>query len=362
MPRNMIKANARLFAKLAAAGGELISADLRAQKRAIRTNEIEKDWLQKLSLRSPAHLFLDSASRFALGEYEGNLYLIAVGVDVLEPCAEFEPVDLNAGMFTAIIHEIDVPILRTVNLAERLLEYVFYPVEDDCELIDMNVVVPFFQKITLYRVVPASALALDSEFGLRPAIMAVLGAPAARPLEWPGTALDRFSFMVRDPKERAPFHLLLRALTETRDDAAFLALYRCIEQLFPIPAIGDLSGELGLSKPALSVAAAIEKHLGWRRREEDAIAQLFAQLDPALIDRMFSAMGAVAQNENRSKLVSRRIYDLRNQCVHFRPAHAVGEVLTIENWPALTGLMLEAVQCLYAQYITAFDEPQTAGA
>jgi len=74
--------------------------------------------------------------------------LIAVGVDVLEPCAEFEPVDLNAGMFTAIIHEIDVPILRTANLAERLLEYVFYPVEDDCELIDLNVVVPFFQKST----------------------------------------------------------------------------------------------------------------------------------------------------------------------------------------------------------------------
>jgi len=148
----------------------------------------------------------------------------------------------------------------------------------------------------------------------------------------------------RDPKERAPFHLLLRALTETRDDAAFLALYRCIEQLFPIPAIGDLSGELGLSKPALSVAAAIEKHLGWRRREEDAIAQLFAQLDPTLIDRMFLAVGAVAQSENRSKSVSRRIYDLRNQCVHFRPAHAVGEALAIDNWPALTDLMLEAVQ------------------
>jgi hypothetical protein len=358
MPRNMIEANAALFEKLAAAGGELISADLRTQKRAIRTDEIEKSWLRKLTLRSSTHLLLDSASRFALGEYEGSLYLISVGVEVVEPAAELQPVGLNAGMFTAIANELDVPILRTADLAERLLEYVFYPVEDDVELIDLDVVAPFFQKINLYLVDPTSALALDRKFGLRAAIAAILGAPAARPLAWRESALDRFSFMVRDPRERAPFHLLFRALTETRDDAAFLALYRCVEQLFPVPAIGDLSAELGLSRPALGVAAAIEKHLGWRRREEDAIAQLFAELDATLIDRMLPAVGAVAQNESPSRPVARRVYELRNQCVHFRPAHAIGGSLKVDNWPTLTDLMLEAVQCLYARYTAAFDEPE----
>lgn len=356
MPRNMIEANAGLFAKLASAGGELISAELRAQKRAIRTDDVEKGWLQRLTLRSSTHLLLDSASQFALGEFEGDFYLIAVGVEVVEPLPDLQLVGLNAGMFTAIAYQLDVPILRTADLAERLLEYVFYPAEDTCELIDVGVVAPFFQKVNLYLVDPTSAIALDSEFGLRAAIAAVLGAPSARPLAWPETALDRFRYMVRDPVERAPFHLLLRALTEARDDAAFLALYRCVEQLFPIPAIGELSAELGLSKPALGVAAAIEKHLGWRRREEDAIAQLFAELDAALIDRMLPAVGAVAQNENRSRPVSRRVYELRNQCVHFRPAHAICEVLTVDSWPTLTDLMLETVQCLYARYTAAFDE------
>ena len=354
----MIDANAGLFAKLAAAGGELISASLRDQKRAIRTDAVEKGWLQRLILRSSNHLLLDSTSRFALGEYEGDLYLIAVGVAVIEPAAELQLVGLNAGMFTAIAYELDVPILRTTDQAERLLEYVFYPVEDNCELIDVDVVAPFFQEVSLYLVEPTSAIALDREFGLRAAIAAILGAPAARPLAWPDTALDRFSFIVRDPSERAPFHLLLRALTETRDDAAFLALYRCVEQLFSVPAIGDLAAELGLSRPALGVAAAIEKHLGWRRREEDAIAQLFAELDAGLIDRMLPAVGAVAQNESRSRPVSRRVYELRNQCVHFRPAHAIGDALTVDNWPTLTDLMLEAVQCLYTRYTAAFDEPE----
>lgn len=356
MPRNMIDANAGLFYKLAVAGGDLISQDLREQKRAIRTNPTEKGWLKGLDVRSPSHLILDSVSRFALGEYGGCFYLIAVGVDVVNPPAELEPVELNAGMFTAIAHEINVPFVRTADLAERLLEYVFYPVEKECELIDVEVVASFFQKICVFRVDPESAVASDIKFGLRAAIAAVLGAPAARSLEWPSTAIDRFNFMVRDPNECAPFHLLLRALTDTRDDAAFLALYRCIEQLFPIPAIGNLSSELGLSGPALRVAATIEKHLGWRRREEDAIAQLFGELDSRLVERIIPVVGAVVQNENRPKIVSKRIYEIRNQCVHFRPAHAVGEVLTIDNWPALIDLMLEAVQYLYGKYSGSFVE------
>lgn len=356
----MIDFNKGLFGKLAAAGGDLISAELRSQKRAIRTNDVEKEWLQRLVIRTSSHLHIDSASRFALGEYDENLYLIAVGVEVEEPSAELRLVQLNAGAFTAIVHELDVPILHSSGLSERLLEYVFYPVEDNCELIEMDVVATFLQKVSLYLVNPESAIAADREFGIRAAIDAILGTPVTRPLKWQESTLDRFRFMIRDPKERAPFHLLLRALTESKDDAAFLALYRCIEQLFPIPAIGNLSNELGLTIPALGVAAAIEKHLGWRRREDVALEQLFSELNDELIDRLLLAIDTEAQTESRSRLASKRVYELRNLCVHFRPAHAVGDGMRIKNWPTLTGLMLEVVQCLYEKYCLAFDERDDA--
>jgi hypothetical protein len=260
-------------------------------------------------------------------------------------------------MFTAIVSELKVPIIQTGDLEQRLREYVFYPVNEEVALLDMQDVTPFFQDIGLFRVDSASALALDSEFGLRAAIAAILGAPEARALAWPTSVLERLGYMVRDPAERAPFHLLLRALTEIRDDAAFLALYRCVEQLFPVPAIAELSTELGLSSPALRVASAIERHLGWRRREEDAIAQLFEKLDATLIDRLLSVVGAVAQNENRSKPVSKRVYELRNQCVHYRPVHASVGALPPGIWLDLADLMLEVVQCLYARYTAAFDAP-----
>jgi hypothetical protein len=161
--------------------------------------------------------------------------------------------------------------------------------------------------------------------------------------------------MVSDPKECAPFHLLLRALTETRDDAAFLALYRCIEQLFPIPSMAELSQELQLTKTAFHVAAVIEKKLGWRRREDDAMAHLFSELDAGLVSRIQNVLGLVAPGDGLARVVSRRVYDLRNQCVHYRPVHADSSALQFDAWLNLAGLILEAVQSLYSKYVAAFD-------
>lgn len=352
----MIAANELLFERLAKAAGEIIPPEVRKQKRAVRTDAIEKKWLKDVTLRSSSYLALGPTSRFALGEYDGDLFLIAIGVDVIDPPADLQPTKLNAGIFTAIVSDLCVPILHTGDLAQRLREYVFYPAEENVELLDMDTVAPFFQRIALFRIDPASSLTLDKDLGLRAATAAILGAPQTRALSWPTSAVDRINFMVRDPAERAPFHLILRALTETRDDAAFLSLYRCIEQLFPIPAMIGLSAELGLENPALHVALIIERHLGWRRREEDAIAHLFSELGSDLIDRIGLVIGSVALDEKSFRTVSKRIYELRNQCVHYRPIHAAIGSTPFQNWLPLADLLLEAIQCLYAQYMHTLSE------
>lgn len=364
MPRNMIEANRKLFARLADAVGDLVPSLVLQQKRAVRTDRNEKQWLQRLSLRSSSHLLLGSMSSLALGEYENDYYLIAIGIDVTTPPMEFERVPVNSGIFTAIVSELEVPLVRSMDLAQELREYVFYPLEtDDVGLLDLQVVSRFFESIDVFRIDPTSGLAIDKEFGLRAAIAAILGAPEARPLDWPASSLERLNYMIRDPDERAPFHLLLRAITETRDDSAFLAVYRCVEQIFPIPAIAELSAALGLANPALEVAATIEQHLGWRRREDDAIAHLFGELPPPLIDRLLQILDVAPGEENRSKPVARRIYELRNQCVHYRPVHRVTNgKQQFNKWLALSDLLLEVVQRLYARYANAFALPPNGAA
>ncbi|MDX9943172.1 MAG: hypothetical protein RBS35_00125 [Azonexus sp.] len=357
----MIEANQKLFARLADAVGDLVSSQVLQQKRAVQTDRDGKRWLQHLDIRSSSHLLLSSTSSLALGEYEGDHYLVAVGLEVTTPPAEFECIPVNSGMFTAIVSELQVPLLRSMDLAQQLHEYVFYPLEGEVGLIDVEIVRRFFESIDVFRIDPTSGLVFDREFGLRAAIAAILGAPKARPLEWPATSLERLSYMIRDPDEQAPFHLLLRAITETREDSAFLAIYRCVEQLFPIPAIAELSDALGLSHPALQVAATIEQHLGWRRREDDAIAHLFGELEAPLIDRLLQIVGVVPGEENRSKPVAKRIYELRNQCVHYRPVHGTTNgKQQFNSWLALSDILLEVIQHLYSRYSGAFARPQNA--
>lgn len=356
MARNMIEANSAIFAKLAVAGGDLITNELKSQKRAIETDPAEKRWAKNLVIGSSPYLRLDATTRFAVGKMEGQKYLFSIGLKILNPPLDLQPVDLNAGMFTVAVYELDVPIRRTADLEQQLLQHIFYPCEGRVELIPLDVVIPFFQEVHVYRIDPASALEKEESLGLRAAIAAVVGTPEMRPLDWPTSALERFAFMARDEGERAPFHLLLRALTEVRDEAAFLALYRCIEQLFPLPQMSSLSAELGLSQSAMSISAIVEKHLKWRRPEEAAIVQLFTELESTLIQRLVSICGTTPSLENPSKPVAKRVYEIRNQCVHYRPAHAVGVPQPVENWLALADLMLEVVQSLYLKYAIAFSD------
>lgn len=359
--RNMIDANSALFRALGAAVGDLVPKDVLLQKRAIQTSTDEKEWLKGFSFRSSPHLVLGPLSRFILGDFQNGLYLIAIGIEITSPPVDLEAIPLNAGLFTAVVSEMKIPLASIQNLPQELREYVFYPIEKGkCELLDIGVIRPYFESFSIFKVDPTSALARDAEHGLRAALAATLCSPRSVPLAWPQTTLDRILYMTRDPVECAPFHLLLRALTEARGDAAFLSIYRCIEQLFPIPAINELSEALGISNPPLQVAAKIEFHLGWRRREDEALAHLFSKIEIRLIDRIRNATGADESIENPARPVAKRVYELRNQCVHYRPLHRDENTTHFDKWLDLCDSLLEVVQELYGQYTTAFSPPITA--
>ncbi|PKO68886.1 MAG: hypothetical protein CVU22_06990 [Betaproteobacteria bacterium HGW-Betaproteobacteria-16] len=361
MARKMIDANMALFTTLGAAVGDLVPEDICRQKRSIQTDAEEKEWLKNLSFRSSPHLVLGPLSKFVLGSFKNDIYLIAIGIDIPSPPDDLQAVPVNAGMFTAVVSELNVPLASIPDLPQQLREYVFYPVEEGkTELLAMDVVRPYFENFSVFKIDPSSALALDAAHGLRAAIVATLSSPRSVPLAWPQAFRDRIGYMARDPKEHAPFHLLLRALTEARGETAFLAVYRCIEQLFPIPAIQELSTALGISSPPLQVAAEIESHLGWRRREDDALDHLFTNIDALLIDRIRVLSGADISAENPSRPVARRVYELRNQCVHYRPLHRNENTPPYETWLELCEPLLEVVQTLYATYTAAFSLPAPA--
>jgi len=354
MARNMIEANTRVFALLAGIASRALPQELVAAKRAIGTNSIEKRWLQHAALSYSSHILFGINSRFALVEFEGVKYFLSIGVTIENPPTDFDPEPVNAGIFTAAISELGIRPVKTSDIVDRLVEYVFYPPSVRVELIGVDVIRPFFPALQLFRIHPESPLNCDAKSIFRISMAAVLGAPSIITLPWSEAALERVNGMVRNPRERSPFHILIRALTETRADAAFLGIYRCIEQLFPIPKIAELSADLNLSLAAMDVAIKIERHLSWRRREDEALTHLFEQVPIDAIDRLGRLFPDVPQGEISARGISRRVYELRNQCVHYRPVHASSTDIQIE-WMQICDILLEMAEYLYNSYSEAFS-------
>lgn len=353
MSRNMIAANTRIFSRLASSVGEL-DVVVASKPRAIRTDPSDKKWLKDVEFKSSKHLSFGSGNRFSIAHFDGDTYLVTIGVKIKKIPAGVERVVPSPGLITAAIADLTVSLISVSDLRERLLEYVFFPSTDAREFYEAELIASFFLPIDVFRIEKDSALLCDDAAECRIGLVAALCAPDLIALPWPEESLALFQSMAYDESEKAPFNLLLRALTDTRDDSAFLSTYRCLEQLFPIPKLTELSVELSISLPALRFADAIERHLGWRRREEEAITHLFSELDQGELKVIGAAFGIILEEEKKPKALAKRVYDSRNRCVHFRPSHAFGSEESEPDWLALATSLLQSIRALYQKYSGAF--------
>lgn len=352
----MTNANKTLFAKLAAAAGDILEPEIVNQKRCIETSALDKEWLKNAEFDTASKLSTGPGTLLIFAHFNGDTYLILVGIDASCTPGEMEGFPINAGLFTGLASILDIPFRSMANLPERLKEYVFYPVQSDgIEKIDYMIISQLLVPIHAYRIHKESGLLSDDKNISRAAIAIALNSPSLVPIKWSPEARQRLQNMVYDPTSKVPFHVLARALTESREDNAFLAIYRCIEQLFPLPKMRELSDALEVTKPAIHLASLIELHLGWRRKEDDAISQLFETISEDLC-RRFAHKLALDRNSYTPKSVSRSIYDLRNRCVHFRPLQANAPQDNWNSWLPVSELLLEAVEELYAHHALAFQK------
>jgi hypothetical protein len=197
MARNMIDANTKVFGRFAEVAKAALSPELIAARRAIATDKESKRWLKNVEVFSTPQLSLGLNSKFAIASLDGEKFILSIGVDVESPPADFEPVPINAGAFTAFVAELDVGFIRAPDLVERLREYVFYPPSEEIETIDVEVVRSFFVPLQLFRIHNSSPLVCDSAGPYRAALVAVLGAPSIVGLPWASVTLERLNAMAR---------------------------------------------------------------------------------------------------------------------------------------------------------------------
>lgn len=119
-----------------------------------------------------------------------------------------------------------------------------------------------------------------------------------------------------------PYQILCRSLFDTDPAGLFLALYRCLEALYAYTASTKVAAAFGLSGSWQNVAVVLEREIGWRPREEESLAGLFAKSRPETLKDIFDSLGETRpEGDTVAAAAAKRTYKLRNSLVHYRPIH-----------------------------------------
>lgn len=160
-----------------------------------------------------------------------------------------------------------------------------------------------------------------------------------------------------------PYQILCRSLFDVDPAGLFLALYRCLEALYAFTASTKVATALQFSGSWQEVAIALEREIGWRPREEDSLAGLFARSTEITLCGIFDCLGE-AQPEDGSTMpamAAKRTYKLRNSLVHYRPIHHTVEHASIE-WNQLCKTLSQLIREIYFDVFTAIDGAATGEA
>lgn len=344
MSRHMIDANKRLFAKLA--GSLPSNNDVGPVPRYVATKGAEKQWLKEAVFSLSHELVLGDRQFFAFCKYRHERFVISVGDLIQDLPSELEECDANAGIVTAILAELDIPVVNAPEIADALRQYVFFPSTDVSVKYEAAEIRRYFEPFRLLRVLEKSAN--DDEYDARLSVLLAARVQQTHRLQYLPTTLELCDRIARDSTVLFPFHLLTRSLLERRWEYVFLAIYRCIEQLYPIKSAAAVRDRLNVTKTSAGeVAFVLEDVLSWRKKEDEALHDLFKSVNHSCLSDLRVALCLTAQSPQS---IARAVYRLRNDCVHFRPYQAQTLPTKAIQWAQLVDALLQSAAEMYAEH------------
>lgn len=356
--------------------------------RYIRTNEREKEWLQKLKIQD-IQIILPTF-RTAYFEFEKQKYFVTIGstTQLLTEQEIIQEEELNGGIFTALISELKIPIKQNVDVS-FIENEIFYETEQARIEYEYMQIQEFFEPIFVYKI-PDNCRFIDVDTKNNKTTVDILKlsgfyityTPQIMFLEFDPETLIIFKRLFLAGAKNIPFESLIFSLVSVYWKYAFLDIYRCIERLFSISFLEDFHKNLGIeeSLSLLNFSAQMEDYTGWRPKEDVAINKLvdgspqdaiellqevknfsegkntkvnklpikflfWTLLD---IDRLIDILLLSDYRNTESKL-GQLIYKIRNSIVHFRPAT---EQISMDDkhWNKLIRASLLIIEYWYKKY------------
>ncbi len=349
----MIKANEYIFNYLA----EFVEISsiyvpwFRDGKRCIDTNEDEKQWLKELKILY--HKPIVPKFKTASFEFDNKQYFVVVGWEEQLEIESFqlEKIELNAGIVTALLFELKVPIAQKASCYEIANE-IFYEPQEKLTRYDFTHVFKFFEPVIVYQVDDNSPFKSQDESQYEINFIKLSGTYIIKnsqitSLDFSNETINKFEQIFSEGAENIPYENLVLSLLSTSWQYSFLDLYRCIERIFFIPKLKELHQNLNIQDTLIKFSADIEQYLGWRPKEDEAINKLIDN-SPQDIIRILEEVKLHVNGTSDGKC-GELIYKIRNSIVHFRAAN---QQLTLDDeyWNKLIRASLLIIEHWYNEY------------
>jgi hypothetical protein len=350
MARNMIDANISIFKKMADFTKKYDDNINLETRRCIKTTDDEKKWLKNLVIVKEQ--LISPKLKTALFEFEGWQYFVVVGYqhqeDIeLENVVEFT--EMNAGIFTALIFELKVPLIQKANYLE-MIEDIFYESSEQTIRYELSSVIKFFEPLCVYRIDNDCPFNVGKDEDLiKLSGFYILKNRQLISLGFSSNTLNKFEKIFFEGSEAIPYENLLLSLVSIAWKYSFLDIYRCIERLFCISALEEFHTKLQITYSILQFSTDIEDHIDWRPKEDKSLNKIIEK-SPEEATNLLREIKVFVHGEaegNHGDLM----YKIRNSIVHFRgTSEAMYSLLNDLYWDKLINSALLIVEYWYDKY------------
>lgn len=310
--------------------------------RWISTTKDGREFLVRATLTE--QLSFSASVKVARYDLSGRTYFITSGMDIPEPpsCVLLE--ELDGGIVTTFLAEVAPRPTAPPSAVRNIVE-----VADDLstERYDGHDHLSICSLFPTIQVFSASDLLAGETFKV---FFLICLADRRRIDQWIDEQLaDALAAITELSSASIPYLVLCRAVLDMDPAALFLALYRCLEAMYAHDQAQALMTRIGLEKDWVEMAETLESTLGWYPREEPSLEILLATaLSEDLRGVAVALREPIPQDAKESSFVAKKIYNLRNALVHYRPFHRKVSSAAID-WNRLCEAMTRLVRRVHVE-------------
>jgi len=278
MSRNMKEANKHIFSVLTKFVEKSdTSVELPEGTRFIKTDEDEKEWLKK-SLIDEKYSVLPALKVSSL-KFGGKKYFIVIGWESPGDSTEIlTHIPLNAGLVTALIYKLNIPVRRGIDPLSIVNEVLFEYKEgtEDYSGHGFDLIINFFEPFHVYEIKEDSPI--EKSDMLRIAGHFICENKDRLFLPFSSETICKFEKLFMEGIPGIPYENLLLSLTSIHWKFSFLDIYRCIERLFPVVSLNALHQSIECPVSLFHFSEEVEEKIRWRPKESEAINILLKEI------------------------------------------------------------------------------------